>query len=489
MEKKIKITPNCDTTIMLGDATVHKYSEPKFPNHCDSTVNASVYEDSMDAKRISDKQKEKLSRWKKIKRWINKSKNIFLSTYSKRNPIVNALLSLFLAMTIIVSLIDISVAIKMIFRDTIEMIFEETIMFGCIGMVLLFYSLFCIFHVWKFVIENQKNAVLPSLMGSTIIWYVILYFYVLVSTPNSVFLDEDGKESSSSVYILFVFPLILSLLLNIVLFGIVRLIMKIRKYGASAWTLLDIRRGERPKCEKISMIVFCLIWLLPVGVTAYYDFKMSHPTDKYPTHSTAKIGDYYYQDGTVSTELLPDKNAVGVVFSLETTEIEKQMGYTHGQIVCLSDISPNKMQWDTETKDYENYPNYTWENRLKALEDINGYNYDQCEGYTCLTINWDSMKYMEDKIEGLSRWYVPTAGQWAKIIENIGNVKVDRMLRFDSKIVSTNLRKIGINPQRWYWTITEFDTEYAWSIRIANGEFGSRTYKQNEAYVRPVASF
>ena len=85
--------------------------------------------------------------------------------------------------------------------------------------------------------------------------------------------------------------------------------------------------------------------------------------------------------------------------------------------------------------------------------------------------------------------YVPTAGQWTNILENLGKVKVDRMLKFDTDTASKNLKKVDINPQMWYWTITEFDAENAWSIRVASGEFDSRTNKQSKASVRPVASF
>ena len=64
----------------------------------------------------------------------------------------------------------------------------------------------------------------------------------------------------------------------------------------------------------------------------------------------------------------------------------------------------------------------------------------------------------------------------------IGKVKVDGMLKFDAETASKNLKRVNVNPQRWYWTITEFDAENAWSIRLANGEFGSRSNKQSKAY-------
>lgn len=265
--------------------------------------------------------------------------------------------------------------------------------------------------------------------------------------------------------------------------------MKIKKYGATAWTLLERPRGKKSQFDKICIAISLIIWILPVGETAYSDYKSKHPEDKYPSHSTAKIGDYYYADGTVSSELLPDKKPIGIVFSRECSERDRTMGCNHGQIVSLTDISSSKMQWDQEPKDYKLYPNYVWENRMEALKDIDGLEYTNCEGFSTLHINWESMKYMEDEVKGASEWYVPTAGQWTKILENLGKVKVDRMLKFDAETASKNLKKVGINPQVWYWTITEFDTENAWSIRVASGEFGSRTNKQSKAYVRPVASF
>lgn len=265
--------------------------------------------------------------------------------------------------------------------------------------------------------------------------------------------------------------------------------MRIKKYGATAWTLLERPRGKKSQFDKICIAISLIIWILPVGEMAYSDYKSKHPEDKYPSHSTAKIGDYYYADGTVSSELLPDKKPIGIVFSRECSEKDKIMGYNHGQIVSLTDISSSKMQWNQEPKDYKLYPNYVWENRMEALKDIDGLEYTNCEEFSTLQINWDSMKYMEDEVKGASEWYVPTAGQWTKILENLGKVKVDRMLKFDAETASKNLKKVGINPQMWYWTITEFDTENAWSIRVASGEFGSRTNKQSKAYVRPVASF
>lgn len=270
--------------------------------------------------------------------------------------------------------------------------------------------------------------------------------------------------------------------------------MTIKKYGASAWSLLDVRRSRRPKLEKISFIIFSLIWILPISgiaVTIYKDYaRHQSAIEKYPSHSSAQIGDYYYSDGTVSSVWDVDKTAIGVVFSLETSETDKMQGFTHGQIVALSDLSDKKLSWDSNPKDIIEYPNYGWANRLEALNDLNGLGYMHCDGNEALPINYDCINYRkEDEICGISYWHVPTAGQWAVLLENLGYTKVDKMLRFDANAAAEHLDWIHIDSKRWYWTITEFDAENAWSIRIANGEFGSRSNKREGAFVRPVASF
>ena len=230
--------------------------------------------------------------------------------------------------------------------------------------------------------------------------------------------------------------------------------------------------------------------LLPfvVALIIYADYLEQHPSYNYLSDETAKIGDYYFEDGTISSEIISGKKAVGVVFSINNSNDGSWSSGTHGQIVALTDISATKMQWEAgELKDYDNYPDYTWENRLDAFDDIDGEKYSK-EDFSP-NINYECNGYLTDGVDGISSWYVPTAGQWKRIIENLGKTKVDNMLRFDAETASRNLEKIKINPHRWYWTITEFDAENAWSIRVSSGEFGSRTNKNNVAYVRPVANF
>jgi len=418
-----------------------------------------------------------------LKSWFASIKNNFASTFSKRNPLTNALLSIYLFCTTILATLIVMFAMFALIGNA------GFLYFWAKGIPEIFYSFFCVYFTWQFIVFNKKSAVKYAFLGSITLWFAIMFWIIVFNTPNFTF-DEEGNKIVESDFSIAQGALIASVIINFIVFGLIRLIMMLRKYGASAWQLLDVyRKKSIPKHKKILLILFFSLWVLPVINYAYDEYRASHPKEKYPTHLTAKIGDYYYEDGTVSSELLDGKTPVGIVYSLETTEREKMMGCNHGQIISLTDVYPNKVPWDTEIRDCENYPNYTWANRLKALEDINGYDYTNFEGNTCLTINWDCLEFKKQEVNGISNWYVPTAGQWSLILKNLGGVTVDRMLKFDSETAGKNLAKAGINPSRWYWTITEFDAENAWSIRLANGEFGTRSNKQNGAYVRPVASF
>lgn len=463
------------TTLNIG---MDEYEEQTI--HCspnDSIKNRQTFNDSENICSNDSSTNKIKAIWNKIKLGI-RVKYEASTTYTKRNPIVNALLTIYVCIIACISLSVLNLAVVMLFAGFNDGFFILGIAYG-------YYSLFCAYYTYKFIIGNRKDAIFPAFIGSTFVFMAFISIFLMMFLPDC----RDAEEYRNGDLDIFTISLIISIISSAITFFVIYLIMKIKKYGATAWTLLERPRGKKSQFDKICIAISLIIWILPVGEIAYSDYKSKHPEDKYPSHSTAKIGDYYYADGTVSSELLPDKKPIGIVFSRECSEKDRTMGCNHGQIVSLTDISSSKMQWDQEPKDYKLYPNYVWDNRMEALKDIDGLEYTNCEGFSTLQINWESMKYMEDEVKGASEWYVPTAGQWTKILENLGKVKVDRMLKFDAETASKNLKKVGINPQVWYWTITEFDTENAWSIRVASEEFGSRTNKQSKAYVRPVASF
>ena len=472
---------------MADEKTVLESSDIRRKLSTESTIIAEVVEESTNNKTGHYEQGSNFVPNEHKKSWTGRLRNNLTSTYAKRHPAVNALLSLYLLLAFFGFLMSFSSGIGMAFAFS-ERSIMSTLGGVFVGVSICFYSVYYIYYMYGFVVGNRKDAFIYTHMGSIIVWTVLLFYYLLLTTPDSTF-DEDGNEIKSSISVLTLMAFIYSMLLNAFSIGIVLLIMRIKKYGATAWTLLDVSyRKFRTKFDKICYRIFFVLLPFVVALIIYADYLEQHPSYNYLSDETAKIGDYYFEDGTISSEIISGKKAVGVVFSINNSNDGSWSSGTHGQIVALTDISATKMQWEAgELKDYDNYPDYTWENRLDAFDDIDGEKYSK-EDFSP-NINYECNGYLTDGVDGISSWYVPTAGQWKRIIENLGKTKVDNMLRFDAETASRNLEKIKINPHRWYWTITEFDAENAWSIRVSSGEFGSRTNKNNVAYVRPVANF
>ena len=49
--------------------------------------------------------------------------------------------------------------------------------------------------MYKFVICNKKYAIIPAFISSTFVWYVIMFFYVMVTTPDNNFVVIEGIEN------------------------------------------------------------------------------------------------------------------------------------------------------------------------------------------------------------------------------------------------------------------------------------------------------
>ncbi|MCR5679145.1 MAG: zinc ribbon domain-containing protein [Prevotella sp.] len=159
------------------------------------------------------------------------------------------------------------------------------------------------------------------------------------------------------------------------------------------------------------------------------------------------VGDYFYNDGTTSSKLISSKKAVGVVFSLETTEEEKRHGWTHGQVFALSGV---KIQVP------RNYPILGEHLEMnKELHWTRGWNHSEqlfadSDKRTLREILCDKDGYLNSlnpKTESISYevfcaarafnkvwpipkdttsgWYLPSIGQLYEMIVNLGNIPVN----------------------------------------------------------------
>lgn len=203
---------------------------------------------------------------------------------------------------------------------------------------------------------------------------------------------------------------------------------------------------------------------------------------------TLKIGDYYYSDGTFSSQLDKSKICVGVVFSLETTGIEEAHGWTHGQIVALEDAgNGQKYRWGSAG----NLPApHNLKNGVGALRDYNGYLYAH-SGYT----NGEDFEAFNIARhcsillpECTSSWYLPSLGQWKDILTNLGKVTLtgENIYFFQKTKALDKLAFIDIKND-FYWSSTAKDASNSWGVYFNGGYVYTHT-RQNAFHVRLVAA-
>ena len=76
---------------------------------------------------------------------------------------------------------------------------------------------------------------------------------------------------------------------------------------------------------------------------------------------------------------------------------------------------------------------------------------------------------------GTSAWFLPSAGQWDKMIDAAGG---DAALRTNA----------GLQESR-YWTSTEYDTQYSWNYNFGMGGWGPDFKDQSSRFVRSALAF
>ncbi len=223
-------------------------------------------------------------------------------------------------------------------------------------------------------------------------------------------------------------------------------------------------------------------------------------------YEKAEIGDYFYIDGTLSHQKSKDKKAVGLVFTLETTDEEKRHGWTHGQFVALENAG--KIKW-SESSDIYNaglptYKNNEWD---MVANDNDGYKYSHLKSIVKNT-NFKAF-FMASKYNtnvelpsNTSGWYLPTVGQWNSIIRNIFKTKITKVYNewaaWYNDTTRLMMKEMNIKDYDYFWPSTLHPCYnyhgYAWMIRFGGWNHESRVYiDQNRiiglTYIRTVAAF
>jgi len=164
-----------------------------------------------------------------------------------------------------------------------------------------------------------------------------------------------------------------------------------------------------------------------------------------------QIGCYFYSDGTFSEKYSEKKNAIGIVFSLETTEEQKKQGWRYGQIFSIANCASGaNVGWNTANKYAPQY------------------------------------KFNSSKI---SDWKLPSLQQWQMALKNLAGINTDQFLTSNDSMMLKLKLNITINGGPTFWAgpdpgILKFS---ALNNRIEVLPFVSRDAVS--AKVRAVAAF
>ena len=265
-------------------------------------------------------------------------------------------------------------------------------------------------------------------------------------------------------------------------------------------------------------------WAAGVQYTYPITINISDEESEENTSSTlAKVGDYYYSDGTWSSEYDDSKTCIGIVFALSKEQdgdidvsLEESM---HGRIVALQDLD-KKYAWANEEGDVEglsfySYPAGTNNRVVLTWLPIDGKStYAPGATYT-IPYNYNTWPTEKSKDFALTEysgknntlyindfefpagnacynktmgeisnvfWYLPSCGEMGRLAMAWAIGKVQK----SKQTIFTDL--INIEGES-YWTSTERSKSIAFSYEPNRGYVGVSDSKTKELNVRPIASF
>ncbi|MFI3297370.1 MAG: fimbrillin family protein [bacterium] len=220
------------------------------------------------------------------------------------------------------------------------------------------------------------------------------------------------------------------------------------------------------------------------------------------TASPAAIGDYYYSDGTWSTDLDANKTAIGVIFSVGTDG-------TSGKVVSLDEgtdlawLTGEVVTGATLTSDgLANMATITaisgWSTSYPAFALVDAKNTDGTTYASGATGVWYLPVYQE-----LHELYAGMSGlQWVESGADAGDGEIDDWGTYSSmpsyssyatarkefNALITSASGTAISTSYWYWSSSEYYSTYAWYVDLVSG-FASTSSKRNALPVRAILAF
>lgn len=240
----------------------------------------------------------------------------------------------------------------------------------------------------------------------------------------------------------------------------------------------------------------------------------------------AKIGDYFYSDGTYSTELDPEKTVIGIVFQTDPARIgeaektvlaAKGVEEPHGLVMAVKNAATS-VQWSTDTStDIPGLDNVT--TVAACYKDINGLKNTQTvweyAGYTSNKDTYPAFKAVEDfntnnsAPKNATQWFMPSAGQLWDLLENLGKVEALKAQRentaeewygkYTGNNICANLDSWLANVANadrfsddyYFWSSSGISSSHAqfWGVVSDGRVFCYWNLKDSRRDVRPVLAF
>lgn len=165
----------------------------------------------------------------------------------------------------------------------------------------------------------------------------------------------------------------------------------------------------------------------------YKGIDVNYTYTGYTATRNLQVGDYYYADGSIWPKELdgvPETGCVGIIFSIETSAKDQAENWSHGYVVSLFDTDDinTKYSWSTVNEDITGLNLYekSVNSFTSAFTDYDGYSATQAilaaQSYSAAAyaaVN-AAVTYGKEIPSSTSGWYLPSIGQVALIINNLG---------------------------------------------------------------------
>ncbi|WP_031535454.1 MULTISPECIES: DUF1566 domain-containing protein [unclassified Bacteroides] len=229
----------------------------------------------------------------------------------------------------------------------------------------------------------------------------------------------------------------------------------------------------------------------------------------------AKVGDYYYSDGSTSSVLNADRTCVGIVYALTNANGEIDQNLTEsssGCVVAIKDLNNSTLyRWsakveNTSIADYTTVDGtkntaflpfykgqagvyYSTENKLEisdasnialwpkqgCISDFAGD--DHAQYFTSSTYYAAGYNSRNDGLASLN-WYLPSMGELLMVY-----------LQEKNGVISHAKQSPYINlSDQSYWSSSEYDDSHAWAFSYTSANIFA-CYKTSTHNVRPVLKF